>query len=271
MGQRHQVFIKTNNPNYGKKNEKATIGGWVKDKFTLDPRTQKALGGRKHTVLAYHHQWLYGRSAAFIAHKLMALALSFKKDGTYESDYNHPLAPKFNKTFTMVLEKAGEFFKYYMGIITPGENFPRGVGFENFIFLNPDEPVMRERFDHGDNNDGITIVDMIEKKYCLMNIYDHNYADEGDVSENVDDLPHLTPVSAVDYAKAYYPTEKNKLSKYTREEKCKGDPKKIQELLHDNRGHIIEIELMFEGMEVLSLDEVKAIFPKVFEEKTVKV
>ncbi len=268
MGQRHQIFIKTNNPNYGKENEKAAI---VNSEYKKDSRTQKALGGRKHTVLAYHHQWLFGRCAPFIAHKLMQLALSFKKDDSYEMKYNHPMAPKFNKTYPMALEKVGEYFKYFMGIITPGENFPRGIGFEDFIFLNPDEPCMREDFTAGDNNDGITIVDMIEKKYCLINISDPKYND-GSISESVYDLPYMTPVSAVDYVKAYYPIEESKLSKYTTETKCEGDANKIKEKLEFNRNSVAEIEKMFEGMQVLSLKEVKTIFPKVFKEvETTKI
>jgi len=262
MGQRHQVFIKTHNPNYG--DNKGIIGGWVDGKFKDDPRTKKAFGGRKYTIFAYHHQWLFGRCAAFIAHKLMTLALSFKDDDSTEMEYNHPLSPKFNRFCSTTLDRVGDYFQYFMGIITPGEKFPRGIGLESFIFLNPDEPIMRERFDCGDNNDGITIVDMIEKKYCLMNIYEY----EEDV-ECACGLPSKVPVSAADYARAYYPTTEDTLSHYTKEDLTS---KEIQEKLRENQKHVAEIEKMFKGMEVLSLKEVKKMFPKVYKEiDTVKV
>ena len=266
MGQRHQIFIKTHNPNFGR--HKKHIGTFENGDFKEDSRTKKALGGRKYTVLAYHHQWLYGLSAAHNVHKLMFIAKSFDEASEYSKEYNHPLAEKFDRLGTSTLEDTGLYYKALMGVVTDPE-FPRGIGFERFLYLNPEEPIMREDFTMGDNNDGVTIVDMIEKKYCLMNISSTNYADEGDVSENVDDLPYLTPVSAVDYARAYYPTEKDKLSKYTKEKRYENDPQKIEEHLKSNREAIEKIEKMFEGMEVLSLEEVKAIFPKVFKEETV--
>ena len=258
MGQRHQVFIKTRNPNYGK--NKSSIGSYVDGKFQKDPRTQKALGSQKYTVLAYHHQWLFGLSAAHIAHKLMKLALSFDTANEYNKKYTHPLSPDFDKLGSSTLERVGDYFKYYMGITD--ETFPRGTGLEHFTFLNPDQPGMREHFDWGDNNDGITIVDMINKKYCLMNIYD---CEEG--YESVHILPSKTPVSAAEYARTYYPTEKNKLHESRLEEKS---PDEIQALLKEHRDSIAKIEKMFEGMEVFSLEEVKETFPKVFKEETVK-
>ena len=88
---------------------------------------------------------------------------------------------------------------------------PRGVGIEKMTFLNSEciedgkydsKWDMRLNFTMGDNNDGISIIDTIERKYCLMNIstYDMEYA-------CVNRLKSLIPSSAEDYVHAYYPEQ----------------------------------------------------------------
>ena len=258
MGQRHQVFIRTNNPNYAR-------GEGHNRMLRKDKKTNPALGKGKYTVLAYHHQWLYGRSAAFNAHKMMQLALAFK--GHEEDRYRHPnrhpnrhpMAVRFEPwTYTDNLETIGDYFKWYMGIITD-EKFPRGIGFENFIFLNPDEPHMREHFDGGDNNDGITIIDLVNKKYCLMNIYEK----DDEVRQDVRDLPQFKPVSAVDYVRAYYPDNAGGLNDYVKKSPHHlNNEKAIQEKIDSHKEALAEIEEMFKGMEVMTLEEVRGIFPK---------
>ncbi len=59
---------------------------------------------------------------------------------------------------------------------------------------------MRLNFTMGDNNDGISIIDTIERKYCLMNIsnYDAEYTD-------VSALQSMLPYDANDYVHCYYP------------------------------------------------------------------
>jgi len=249
MGQRHQVFIRTNNPNYAR-------GEGFNRMLRNDGRTNAALGKGKFTVLAYHHQWLYGRSAAFNAHKMMQLAQAFK--GHEEDRYRHPMAIRFEFwTYATKVEEIGEYYKYYMGIISDSK-FPRGIGYENFIFLNPDDPQMREHFDAGDNNDGITIIDMVNKKYCLMNIYEN----DDQVHQDVRDLPQLKPVSAVDYVRAYYPDKVEGFNDYVKKSRFGNDSKKMYDATLENKKILREIEKMFEGMEVMTLEEVKEIFPK---------
>jgi hypothetical protein len=192
---------------------------------------------------------------------MMQLALAFK--GDEQDRYRHPMAMHFEPwSWATNVEGIGDYYKQYMGIISDPK-FPRGIGYENFIFLNPDEPHMREHFDGGDNNDGITIIDMVNKKYCLMNIYEKS----DEVRQDAYDLPKFEPVSALEYVKAYYPDNVDGLNDYVKKDL---DSEGIQEKIDSHKEVLAEIEEMFKGMEVMTLEEVKEIFPKVYEGTEVK-
>lgn len=192
MGQRHQFFIVMPNP------IKFRWGQWWTDKT----KARKALGNGKTTVIAIHHQWMFGRSALINLMNVMDFT-----DTKIMSKFNNPFSPD-NQTNTYE-----EWRDLLMNVIQVQANklHPRGIGYENMCYLNDDEPEMREHFNYGDNNDGITIIDTINRKYCFMNIYDQDLDDE---NNNVYLLPKLEPVNADAYVTAYYPKNSNK--KFTR-------------------------------------------------------
>jgi len=217
MGQRHQIFIKVANP--------------IKfdySKYWSDlAQAKKALGNGKTTVIAIHHGWLYGRSAVVNLINIMDFT-----DEKIRANYNNPFFED------MCCNSYEEWVKKIMMVIQvqPNKLHPRGLGIESMIYLNDDEPNMREACDEGDNNDGITIIDTINRKYCFMNISEQDLNNE---NSDVYSLPSMTPVSASDYANAYYK---------------KGGNRKFTKPL--------------DKYEVLSLSEVKNIFPKMLAFKT---
>jgi hypothetical protein len=208
MGQRHQIFLKVKNPlkmerNYLSKEEKS--------------KARKIFGSGKHTIIAVHHSWLYGRSAVFNIKHILDITENM-------NDYNNPFADDYS------FNKLDDYIKDVMMLLQVQTNplHPRGTGIERMIFLNDEcldengkygnECDIRLNFTYGDNNDGISIIDTIERKYCLVNIYRQDIGDNSSSG-----LPSMLPSSAEDYVHCYYPNQEevrdnilccNQLKKY---------------------------------------------------------
>ena len=193
MGQRHQIFIKVNNPLKSKR---------VYANDTDKKLARKMFGSGKHTILAIHHQWMYGRSAVFNIKHILNLTETM-------NEYTNPFADDYS------FDSLDEYIKHVMMLLQVQTNplHPRGVGIERMHFLNSDciedgkydsRWDMRLNFTMGDNNDGISIIDTIERKYCLMNIssYDAEYTD-------VHRLQSMLPYDANDYVHCYYPNSED--------------------------------------------------------------
>jgi len=191
MGQRHQTFIKVNNPLKLKR---------VYANDTDKKLARKIFGSGKYTMLAIHHRWLYGRSAVYNINHIFNITENM-------NEYNNP----FSDGYTF--ESLESYIKEVMMLLQVQTNplHPRGTGIERMIFLNSDcidengkydnRWDMRLDFTMGDNNDGISIIDSVERKYCLMNISTHDM-EYTDVSR----LKTLIPSSAIQYVNAYYPS-----------------------------------------------------------------
>lgn len=192
MGQRHQIFLKVNNPlkmkrNYFSKEEKS--------------KARKIFGSGNHTILAIHHQWLYGRSAVFNIKHILDITENM-------NEYTNPFSDNYS------FNGLDDYIKDVMMLLQVQTNplHPRGTGIERMIFLNSeciDENGkydkhwdIRLNFTFGDNNDGVSIIDTIERKYCLINIHSQEIGDT-----SVSNLPSMIPSSAEDYVHSYYPDE----------------------------------------------------------------
>jgi hypothetical protein len=190
MGQRHQAFIKVVNPvklkrNYASKEDKA--------------KARKIFGSGKYTMLAIHHQWLYGRSAIYNINHIFNITENM-------NEYTNPFSDGY------AFESLENYIRDIMMLLQVQTNpkHPRGTGIERMVFLNSDcidekgkydnRWDMRLDFTMGDNNDGISIIDSVERKYCLMNICEQEVG-----SNNVYELSKLEPSSAIQYVNAYYP------------------------------------------------------------------
>lgn len=238
MGQRHQIFLKVKNPIHATNNYMSSD-----DK----KKAKNIFGEDGFTVIALHHQWLYGRSAIVNIKNVL--------DYTNQQTINNYTNP-FSEDYRM--ESLNGYISDVMALLQTQSNplHPRGIGLEKMHFLNleclDDDGKyssrwdMRKDFAMGDNNDGITIIDTIEQKYCLMNIFSHtNNPSDDDYDTTytgVYNLPPMIPVDATTYAKAYYPDSS------------------------DNEGNNVVCS-MLKDYGILTMEEIKVIFPEKFKEK----
>jgi hypothetical protein len=253
MGQRHQIFIHVPNPVHCA--YEASITDKMKQYFGTEPTT----------ILPFHNQWLYGRTALLSC--LNVLRHSFAIDhkdkigkngfGSYISPFSHNgIRSMFTDPDKFVA--AIEFIMNYI----PDKWVSNDAGFLGSFYLGVDEPEMRDDFTMGDNNDGITIIDVINNKYCFMNISKYK-GDEGERCYSAADLPYLVPVSAHDYVRAYYGESLKTCSPYfIREERQVAQNKTAKQLVKEIKNDNMKLVRQFANFEVLNSAEVAKLFPK---------
>jgi len=245
MGQRHQIFLRV--PNI------------IKSKnVSLDYKEKKIglelFGNGNTTVLAFYHGWLYGRSAG-----VNIINMINYTDKDIISAYNNP----FSKDYRIHDNKISTYISDITNLLNvqPNKLHPRGIGFEKLFFLNNEDSLIREDFTRGDNNDGITIIDTIKKKYCMMNILD--YDSDTELNYSASDLPYLKPVNALAYMKVYYGTTKKTINPYYTKGKTFDQIKEVVKKNFSLNNEIYrEINKVTNG--VLTLDDLKTIFPKYY-------
>ena len=236
MGQRQQIYIKIDNP--------------AKYSRLWDEKEKKKLralfGNGKYTIVALHHQWLYGRSS--VATLIDLLNVTNKETMGDSNPFN---------TETMI-RTADSFANELMMMIQVSRCplAPRGIGIEHMILLNIDEPIHRTDFRQGDNNDGIMIIDSIERKYCFMNTWKKT-------NHRASKLQPMKPSTAKQYMKCYYGETINQLTEYDTEGK---DVSELTELINDNKKGNKELnDLLNESnVTLLTEKELKKMFPKVY-------
>jgi len=194
MGQRHQIFVKITNPiphlNLNKEDQK---------------RAEKEFGTGKFSIIAYHNQWLYGRSALQNCLNILKFSSQFTKD-TKATDksyngYDCPFSPNGYKYKFDTTEKITTAIGFIMNFrVVKTAWLEAGIG--GSWYIGKTDEGINSNFMLGDNNDGITIVDAVENKYCFMNI--NNYKSDDELCYSASDLPYLQPVGAREYVAAYY-------------------------------------------------------------------
>lgn len=255
MGQRHQIYIRIENPLKKKELTGAVISEADKQEAEL------YFGKSKYSVIPFHHQWLFGTTAVGLLVSVMKRVYEAKGD-------SHPFSPDlsyipYRKNYSSTTLEGYGLVELIKGLISVTDfevsEIGGRFGVESLTYIGDEhynyetKKVSRKWANHqkscdnGDNNDGIMIIDVPSKKYCFMNIYDQ---DKTYTSAN--SLPKLEPVSALDYQKAYYPTKKH--SDVTAEE------------ILNNKEMVKNLKPLVEKFEVLSLTEVKKMFPKTYRE-----
>ena len=137
----------------------------------------------KRVVLPYHNQWLYGRSAVFNAAKVLQTAKKY----TSKDQYNYRRLEE---------NQLGEFWRAVQMMQDNSGGEKGSIGMTFFHYEGIDFPIMKDFIDRGDNNDGITIIDIDNLKYCFM-AFSGIEADK--------QIPNYAPVDAHTYLDAYYP------------------------------------------------------------------
>jgi len=222
MGQRSQTYIRLENIGkvWAKRTQldKPKAAKW-RNNLPEYVRLQelydkwKLMYGDEDTIiLALHHQWLYGRSFVLTASRLLHLVKSCY--GARRSE-NNILSKDFWKNGTPYDEKKFIDFEnpntviswiegYLSNMFDPQLDQYARTGIEWFTNLNEEhDPTdtwsYYDSFTHGDNNDGVLIVDATTQKYCFVEI---------NSSEDKQELfPYLKPVPAENYLKQYYGEE----------------------------------------------------------------
>ena len=254
MGQRHQIFVKIANP--------------AKHIYTRNDAEKKALekefGTDEFTILAYHNQWLYGRSALQNALNLLKFGKQFTKEEKTDpkswGGYNCPFTINGIKQEFSDTKKLVDTIAFIMNFRATNTSWVQaGIGGSWYIGLE-DEGI-REDFTIGDNNDGITIIDLVENKYCFMNIYEQDLE-----CYDVNRLPKLQPVSAKEYVSAYYGETIETTNPYYfgNHDRSKVTLSKAeqQKIVNDNIKTNKQATNGFEKFEVLTLAEIQAMFSK---------
>ena len=242
MGQRHQIFIKIANPVFNK-----NARTYYKKEMT---KMRKLFGRKKTTVIPLHHQWLYGRSAVAMLWSILNVT-----DAETMGSEN-----PFNPT-CYINNGIDEWIQKLMAMVQVNTCplSPRGISYERMHFLLEEgDTIMREDFTMGDNNDGVMIIDAIERKYCFMNINEYEGGSLQMDSTSISVAPNMIPLSARDYMQCYYPETPKRL------ELDRGKTPKEQAV--ENKLGNIKLEKLIadKNVGVLTFKEVKAIFPKVF-------
>lgn len=257
MGQRHQIFIHVPNPVH------CVYGNAVTDKM------KQYFGTEPTTILPFHNQWLYGRSALLSCLNVLkhSSAIDVKDKmgkgafGSYTSPFSiNGINSRFEDPDKFVA--AIEFIMNYIPEAT-GFNQP---GFMGSWFLGKDEPEMRDDFTMGDNNDGITIIDVLTNKYCFMNIYDYK-KDNGELCHSATDLPYLVPVSAHDYVRAYYGESLKTVNPYyIREEHLNSKGTTAKRVVAEFKNDNMKLVRQLAKFEVLNSGDIIKLFPKLEKE-----
>lgn len=266
MGQRHQIFIHTINPYYIIKDSKEKIH--TKEK---KEKLKEMFGTKKTTVFAFHNQWLYGRSPLVSALNILEFN-TFQENETPKDRLTRSYDCSIKNPFCFLgMQEQIEYSSYEKleNLISCILNLDRlGLtrekGWLGSFLLNKEEPNMRDYFDNGDNNDGITIIDTIANKYCFMNINDYSISEE--LNFCVSDLPSYKPMSGKDYVEAYYPTKiKIAKQKFIEQNFTFNETKFKTELSKTKKDNNVLIKRI-NKFEVLSESELKQIFPKQYME-----
>ena len=208
MGQRHQSFVYLrHNPvksfydSLGLE-DKSKWRDKLKQYLNYEEQRKKdieAFGDGGSATVAYHHQWMYGRSALHAALNLLEFSKMAASQGVYSSNPFHEDFYKYGRSNP---KDTVELVTNIMSMFNDRQLSPyTRCAVEGFHLLNYDEPDMRENFSRFDNNDGVTILDPEKGKYCFINI------SEQDVTNtSASALPSMTPCSAQEYVEAYYPS-----------------------------------------------------------------
>ena len=248
MGQRLQAFIYCLNPTNGLKEQFKSLKKYNGDKQEVEKLSlkienyEKAFGTKQHCIIAYHHQWLYGRSSLLAAANLIEFNQNCDKESNPFKNSKDISGDEYLALLTNLLG----LFK------TKLAKMIGRFGYENFRLLNFIDPCMRTDCTAGDNNDGIFVVDCENDSYCFVNI--------GSGDSTISQLPVLEPFDADRYIRLYYPIEISGSTTANIPEN-----KSEQEIYFNNNRRLNQcFTKPFKDYRVMTKKELKKLFPVSF-------
>ena len=261
MGQRHQIYIRIHNPL-----KKESIQKQLSDEDVMK-HAKAIFGNKKYSILAYHHQWLFGMTAVATCNNILESCKHIDKQShPFSKDYRHfPYPSDYEKDFVdgyLELIEAHLFNQFNFDFAEHGAR----MGIERVNNLSDGcydrktgkyERKYDSKYDFtsGDNNDGVTIIDTITGKYCFVNIF--TYPIEEDEKSGAYLLTPMKPYTAAEYAAAYYPIDIDTIKKgEVSEEEMKERIERIE-----------FVEEKFQEFDLLTVEELKKMFPETYKEK----
>jgi hypothetical protein len=249
MGQRLQAFIYCPNPVNGLKDRYKSLKKYNGDKQELEQLRLKiqqytlAFGSKHHCIIAYHHQWLYGRSSLIAAGNIIEFNQNCEKNSNPFKTQTEITGEEYLTLLTNLLS----IFKSKLAK-TIGR-----YGYEQFRLLNFESPNTQQCCDTYDNNDGIFVVDCINDSYCFANV--------GNSDSTISQMPVLEPFDADRYVRLYYP---NEISDSTTAYIPETNPE--QEIYFNNNRRLNRLFTKpFKSYRVMTKNELKKLFPASFE------
>ncbi|CAH0058200.1 unnamed protein product [Clonostachys solani] len=178
MGQRHQLFV-----------------------------IAKA-GKHYRSLAAVHHQWLYGLTALRQCLQLLHIfghgenRLALQQELRFAEEYYRDKEAPSQEPPELSWDKRGGIcpFPFITNCLMLGTSFNQDLAQAGVVHEEP----FGMGFDQGDNNDGITVIDITDLenvKYCFVNFLD-TYEGEEDFQG-----PLYQPLTGWQYVKNYYPEE----------------------------------------------------------------
>lgn len=214
MGQRHQIYV--------------VLPYEIELKKDCDSKETISTN-----IVPIHHQWLYG----VMAGKQLQQFLNYCTNGKEDEYFIFGKNAKYNNAYTPDVVES-------LYSINIEEGYYYHVSLEEYSLA--ENPLL------GDNNDGITIIDLRQEtpKYCFMFIgYGGSYS------------RHYVPIDALEYMSNYYGDEIIKNNKYWQEQ---------EEQFYEMQEEMNKTWDKLKDFILLTLDEVKELFPKMFEELNTK-
>ncbi|CAG9976206.1 unnamed protein product [Clonostachys byssicola] len=168
-----------------------------------------AKAGRHYRSLAaVHHQWLYGMTALRQCLQLLEIfghsenRLALQQELRFaEAYYRNKGAPSQQPPELQWADRGGICpFPFITTCLMMGTSFNQELAQASAVHEEP----FGMGFDQGDNNDGITVIDITDLenvKYCFVNFTD-DYQQEGETHS-----PLYQPLTGWQYVKTYYPED----------------------------------------------------------------
>ena len=248
MGQRLQAFIYCLNPANGLKEQYKSLKKYNGDKKELEElklkieKHEHAFGTKQHCVIAYHHQWLFGRSSLLACGSIVEYNQYCDKESNPFKTQNGITGDEYINLLTNLLG----LFKTKLAKVIGR------YGYENFRILNFQQPEMRNDITLGDNNDGVFIVNCINDTYCFANI--------GTGDSTISQLGAMVPHTAHDYVKLYYPEQTSD----SRTANIPESSEEQEEYFRNNRRMNRLFNKPFENYRLMTQAELKKMFPASF-------
>lgn len=197
-------------------------------------------------IAGFHHQWLYGITAVESLSRVLKFWQNQGEYGALKQDTAYGL-----KRQSEVIRSI-----YSTDIET---------GYWHFVHnLQENDETPSEVKDprNGDNNDGITIIDISngDFRYCFMNICHL----EGEIRS----IPKLKPLTAREYLLAYYPKFFDKKGSRLAQGQSTKEREDIDAETFDRV--LMRLLAIEENAKLLTLKECKALFPAMYDLKTAK-